>query len=160
MEKPSVLLNIINNMVMEKKGVLLTGLFILLSAIAGGCAHYTCAPLKGYHEPWVQTGDSYGTGEACMTAIWDVGVCATDTQAVADIQIKWALDCMAYCKTPSKKKGIKSCYGVSKNQDHGRPLCKRIKASADMPPLDTPWYVICSDLASTCECRPKKSKKH
>ncbi len=145
-------------MIMKKTVILFTGLIIVFFGLMG-CTHYTCAPSKAYHEPWVQTGDSYRTGPACMTAIWDVGVCATDTPEVAELQIKWGLDCMAYCKKSSKEKAIKSCAGVSMNQDHGRPLCKRLAGSADMPELESPWYIICSDISSACECRPVKSKK-
>lgn len=94
-----------------------------------------------------------------MTAIWDVGICAVETPAVADKQIKWALDCVDYCKQSSKEKKIKACTGVSMDQDHGRPLCKRISSSLDMPRLAKPWYIICSDISATCRCETIKRKK-
>ncbi len=94
-----------------------------------------------------------------MTAIWGVGACAAVTPAVAEVQIEWALDCVDYCKESSEKEKIKPCMGVSMNQDHGRPLCKRIPRSAGMPEIENPWYIICSDISSTCECEPRVEKK-
>jgi len=143
---------------MKKTDLILAGLIIVLFGISG-CARHTCAPSKNYHETWVQKDDSYRTSDACMMAIWDVGTCATDTPEVADVQITWALDCQAYCKKASTEQAIKPCAGTSINQDHGRPLCKRVATSSDMPMLEKPWYVICSDISSTCECDPVKSEK-
>jgi len=142
-----------------KKTAIFTGFIIAALSIAG-CTQYTCAPIKTYSEPWVQLDKSFGTGEACMTSIWDVGVCAANTQEVADVQIKWALECVVYCKKALKEKAIKSCRGISMDRSHGRPLCKRVTPSAEMPALQNPWYIICSDISSSCECLPMKSKKH
>lgn len=94
-----------------------------------------------------------------MTAIWDVGVCAVDAPAVAEVQIKWALECAAYCKKYNKEEKIKPCLGVTMNQDHGRPLCKRIPRSAEMPDIGNPWYIICSNLSASCQCEPREKKK-
>ncbi len=131
----------------------------LLLLLTAGCARYTCAPDKGFHEAWVANGESFPAIPACMTAIWDVGTCAVETPAIADQQIKWALKCVAYCKRASKTEKIKACTGVSMNQDHGRPLCKRIPRTPDMPPIENPWYIICSDISATCKCLPIVKKK-
>ncbi len=143
---------------MTMRSILLPVTLIIIAALSG-CAHYTCAPPKHYHDPWVSNGETFSSGEACMTAIWNVGICATDTPAVAEEQIKWALDCTSYCGKEDKKQGIMACTGVSMNQDHGRPLCKRIPANTEMPELENPWYIICSNISATCECTPLKGKK-
>ena len=127
--------------------------------VIAGCTHYACSPPKHYHDPWVANGETYPTIEACMTAIWDVGVCSDETPAVADLQIRWALDCRAYCQRVSEKDHIKSCMGVSMNQDHGRPLCKRVPLTTADTDIIAPWYIICSDLSATCQCVPMRKKK-
>lgn len=132
-------------------------LFLLF--VTAGCAPYSCAPSKTYNEAWVANGDSFATGEACMTAIWKVGACAVETPAVAEVQIKWSLDCVDYCKQSSEKEKIKSCMGISMDQDHGRPLCKRIPRTSDMPLIEKPWYIICSNIYASCKCVPNVKEK-
>ncbi len=143
--------------VLKAKTLLPVALMLLF--VTAGCARYSCAPQKGYHDSWVANGDSFPTSDTCMTAIWDVGMCSVSTPAVADVQIKWALECVAYCKQSSKEKKIKACTGISMDQDHGRPLCKRLSRSAGMPELDNPWYVICADISATCQCEPLRKQK-
>jgi len=147
---------------MRIKKTLLPLLLIIL-VISAGCAHQetekACAPPKYYSDPWVANGETFPTIDACMTTIWRPEACSNETPGVADLQIKWALDCTAYCRVSSEKDGTKSCLGISMNQDHGRPLCKRLPYGSDAPEMVNPWYIICADISASCKCVPHKQRK-
>ncbi len=145
---------------MRIQKTLLPLLLTVILIVSAGCAHQrACAPPKYYSDPWVPNDETFPTVDACMTAIWKPGACSNETPGVADLQIKWALDCTAYCRRASDEDGTKSCLGIAMNQDHGRPLCKRLPYDSEAPAMINPWYIICADISVSCKCVPETRRK-